>query len=93
MHYFISHYDLTNTIYSTIISETGRLCLRHSITMMLNNMQINKKVAFNYHDDPTKSSYKASINTDEIQHFLHNQPILTNTLGNKSIKIYLFIKR
>ena len=93
MYYFISHYDHANTIRATTISETGRLCLRQSIAMMLNKMQINRKSAFNCCNDPTNSIDKASISNDEFQHFIHNQPILTNTLGDKSIDIFLLIDR
>ena len=93
MYCFISHYDHANTIRATTISDTGRLCLRQSIAMMLNKMQINRKIDFHCRNDPTNSIDKASINNDEIQHFIHNQPILTNTLGDKSIHICLLIDR
>jgi len=92
MYCFISHYDHANTIRATTISDTGRLCLRQSIAMMLNKMQINRKIDFNCRNDPT-NRIDASINNDEIQHFIHNQPILTNTLGDKSIHICLLIDR
>lgn len=91
MYYFKCHYDHTNTMHPTTIFEIGRLCLRQSIVRMMNKMQINRKIDFNCHNDHSNNSYKAFKYNEEIRHFIHNQPILTNTLGESSIILIAYI--